>query len=324
MGWNDHMDDGNELGNLPPEAFASWHVDGEFEPEDHWLRTASKEHQIIAIRAWFLDRYCDPAMNTPYNGREGGYQFVHGGPYDPADELSNRFGRTVEEDVIQEVIDELHRQVGDEWAPVRSNVPDDYDDDYGVDIENGDQPLERLRERLAQSRQVLTLQGDISAQALARNLSFGSVIASLESFLWETVTYWVDYDKLAFTNVVTKIPAFRDQPLKLGQIFEKQESLKNDIKAYLQNLVWHRWDKVAPLFRLGLEIDLPSLKQFDDALTKRHDIVHRSGFTKERELITVDVAEIEALCEQILSFAVAINVKLSSRAARIAFGDPSS
>ena len=27
MGWNDHMDD-NELGNLPPEAFSTWDVDG--------------------------------------------------------------------------------------------------------------------------------------------------------------------------------------------------------------------------------------------------------------------------------------------------------
>ena len=183
MGWNDHMDDGNELGNLPPEAFSSWHVDGEFEPEDQWLRTASKDHQIIAVRAWFLDRYCDPALNTPHNGRAGGYQFVHGGPYDPADVLPNRFARAVEDEVIQEVIDELHGQVGDEWAPVRNNVLDDYDEDYGVDIENGDQPLQRLRERLSQSKQVLTLQGEVSAQALARNLSFVSVITSLESFL---------------------------------------------------------------------------------------------------------------------------------------------
>ena len=324
MGWNDHMDDDNELSNLPPEAFSSWNVDGAFEPQDHWLRTARKDHQMIAMRAWFLDRYCDPAEGTPHNGREGGYQFIHGGPYDPADVLPERFGRHIDDDVIQEVIDELHQELGDEWAPVQHSIPDDYDDDYGVDIENGHQPLERLRERLAQSKQVLTLQGDISAQALARNLSFGSVITSLESFLWETVTYWVEYDALALANIVTKIPAFRDQPLKLGQIFEKRETLKNDIKAYLQNLVWHKWDKVAPLFRLGLEIDLPSLKQFDNALTKRHDIVHRSGFTKERELVTVDVAEIEALCEQILSFAVDINAKLSSRAARLAFGDPSS
>lgn len=312
MGWNDHMDDDNELGNLPPEAFSTWDVDGPFEPQNHWLETAGKDDQIIAMRAWFLGRYCDPANNTPYNGREGGYQFIHGGPYDPADVLPSRFARAVEDDVIQEVIDELHQQVGDEWAPVQHSVPDDYDDDYGVTIEDSSQPLARLHDRLAQSKQVLTLQGDFSAQQLARNLAFGSVITSLESFLWETVTYWVDHDDTTLINIVTKFAAFRDQPLKLGQIFEKRETLKNDIKGYLQNLVWHRWDKVAPLFTLGLGIDIPSFKQFEGALIKRHDIVHRSGFSKTGERIDVDVPEIEALCEQVIRFANEINEKLAN------------
>jgi hypothetical protein len=313
MGWNDHMDDDNELGNLPPEAFGIWNVDGPFEPQDHWLRTASRDHQVIALRAWFLDRHCDPAHNTPYNGREGGYQFIHGGPYDPADVLPNRFATVVEEDVIQEVVDELHQQVGDEWAPVQLSPPDDYDDDYGVVLETSSQPLARLCDRLAQSKQVLTLQGNFSAQLLARNLAFGSVITSLESFLWETVTYWVEHDDTTIINIVTKIQVFRDQPLKLGQIFEKRDTLKNDIKAHLQNLVWHQWSKVAPLFTLGLGIDIPGFKQFKDALIKRHDIVHRSGFSKTGERVGVDVAEIEALCEQIIRFANEINEKLANR-----------
>jgi hypothetical protein len=313
MGWNDHLDDDNELGNLPPEAFSTWNVDGPFEPQDHWLETAGKDDQIIAMRAWFLGRYCDPSHGTPYNGREGGFQFIHGGPYDPADVLHTRFARVVKEDVIQEVVDELHQEVGDEWAPVQHSFDDDYDDDYGVVIDDSSQPLVRLRDRLAQSKQVLTLQGNFSAQLLARNLAFGSVITSLESFLWETVTYWVDHDDATIINIVTKIQVFRDQPLKLGQIFEKRETLKNEIKAYLQNLVWHQWNKVAPLFTLGLGIDSPGFKQFEGALIKRHDIVHRSGFSKTGERVNVDVAEIEALCEQILRFANEVNETLANR-----------
>ncbi|MGB8031448.1 MAG: hypothetical protein WCF30_17490 [Terracidiphilus sp.] len=316
MGWNDHMDD-NELGNLPPEAFSTWNVDGPFEPQDHWLETAGKDDQIIAMRAWFLGRYCDPAHGTPYNGREGGYQFIHGGPYDPEDVLHTRFARVVKEDVIQEVVDELHQEVGDEWAPVQHSFDNDYDDDYGVDIEDSGQPLIRLRDRLTQSKQVLTLQGNFPAQLLARNLAFGSVITSLESFLWETVTYWVDHDEATVINIVTKIQVFRDQPLKLGQIFEKRETLKNEIKAYLQNLVWHQWNKVAPLFAHGLGIDSPGFKQFEGALIKRHDIVHRSGYSKTGERVNVDVAEIEALCEQILRFAEEINEKLANRKSAI-------
>jgi hypothetical protein len=318
MGWNDHMDDDNELGNLPPEAFSTWDVDGPFEPQNHWLQTARKDHQMIAVRAWFLDRYCDPVHSTPYNGREGGFQFIDGGPYDPANVLPHRFAGYVEDDVIQEVVDELHQQVGDEWAPVQRSVPDEYDDDYGVNVWNASQPLARLRDRLEQSKQVLTLQGNPFAQFLARNLAFSSVITSLESFLWETAVYWVDHDETTVTNIVKNIPFFRDQVLKLGQIFEKNETLKNDVKAYLQNLVWHQWSKVAPLFKLGLGLEIPGFGQFEDALKKRHDIVHRSGFTKAGERVIVNVAEIETLCEQITRFASEIDEKLASRKGGVA------
>ena len=211
MGWNDHVDD-NELGNLPPEAFSICDVDGPFEPQNHWLRTAKRDEQIIAVREWFLARYCDPVDGTPYNGQEGGFQFIDGGPYDPADLLPDRFASVIEDDVIQEVIDELHRRVGDAWAPLQSRVPRGYDEDYGVIVESSGQPLARLRERLSQSKQVLSLQGNFSAQLLARNLAFSSAITGLESFLWETVVYWVDHDDSVVMNIVKNIPVFRDQP----------------------------------------------------------------------------------------------------------------
>jgi hypothetical protein len=57
MGWNDHSSDSDDVSNLPPEAFSSFSADGPFEPDDRWMHTADKCHQIIAIRAWFLARY---------------------------------------------------------------------------------------------------------------------------------------------------------------------------------------------------------------------------------------------------------------------------
>jgi hypothetical protein len=77
--------------------------------------------------------------------------------------------------------------------------------------------------------------------------------------------------------------------------------------------VWHQWNKVAPLFRLGLGMKDPGFGQFEDALKKRHDIVHRSGFTKAGERVIVNVAEIEALYEQITRFATDINEELANR-----------
>lgn len=310
MGWNDHMDDDNEVSNLPPEAFSPF--EGPFDPQNHWLSSADEDDQRIAMRAWFLDRYCDPAHETPYNSREGGYLFIHGGPYDPADVLPERFASIVDDELIQEVIDEMYDEVGNQWAPVRSGV-DDYDENYGVVVEERNEPFRQLCSRLEQSREVLKLKGSESAKLLAQKLVFVSVITAFESFLWETIVYWVDHDEEIIRNIVTKMEVFRDKQMKLGDIFQKQASLKDDIKGHLQNLTWHNWRSVRPLFTDGLEIMIPSFKPFDAALLKRHNIVHRSGVTKAGWPITVDSAEIEALCEQVREFAFAVKQALAER-----------
>lgn len=57
-------------------------------------------------------------METPYNGREGGYLFIHGGPYDPSEELQQRFSGVVPDVFIDGVVQELYEEVGDMWAPI--------------------------------------------------------------------------------------------------------------------------------------------------------------------------------------------------------------
>jgi hypothetical protein len=264
------------------------------------------------MRAWFLVRYCDPANETPYKGREGGYLFIYGGPYDPSDVLPERFGRIVEDEIIQKVIDEMHAEHGDRWAPVHYG-PDKYDDDYGIDVEEQNEPFRKLCDRLEQSLEVLTLEGSAPAKSLVKKLVFSSAITAFESFLWETVVYWVDHDEETISNIVTKIEIFREQKMKLGDIFQKYASLKSDVKGYLQNLVWHNWKSVRPLFTDGLGITIPSFEPFDAHLKKRHDIVHRSGLTKTGDPITVDATEIGALCEQIRAFALDVDEAPNNR-----------
>jgi hypothetical protein len=58
---------------------------------------------------------------------------------------------------------------------------------------------------------------------------------------------------------------------------------------------------------------IPSLKQFDKSLIKRHDVVHRSGFTKTGDPVIIDAPEIYLLCDQIESFANYVSQELSGR-----------
>ncbi|MCD6671819.1 MAG: hypothetical protein LT106_03105 [Burkholderiaceae bacterium] len=314
MGWNDHMDDSDDVSNLPAEAWGNtFNVGGTFDPNDNWLRSAEREDQVIAMRGWFRARFCDPAYETPYNGREGGYLFVDGGPFDPSTELHDRFGGVVEDELIDEVVDEMVCEVGDQWAPIRRNPPDDYDERFDLELVDADEPLRRVRKRLAECRHVLDLHGGTEAVALARRLVLGAVIGVLESFLWELAQHWIESSEEALRGCVTKLPAIRDQTIKLGDVFDRHDSIRDHVKGHLQNTVWHRWDKVVAIYRNGLGINLPSVKVFDDALVKRHDIVHRSGRTKDGEDVDVTSAEIEALSQAVERFAAAVSESANKR-----------
>ncbi len=313
MGWNDHEVDVLDVRELPADASST--AGATLEVDDDWLAEANEDQQFRAMGAWFLARYRDPADETPYSSEDGGYLFIHGGPYDPEEELVERFGDLVSKGVINKLVSELHGRVGTEWAPIDHESFDeyDYDEAYGVDVAESSDPLARLELRLGQIKQILLLQGSSDVMDLARKLAFGYVITALESYLWETVLYWLEHDEKILENVVTQIPHFRDSTLKLGDIFRRYIGLKDEVKGYLQNIVWHNWKSVVPLFSQGLVVIMPSLKQFDKALLKRHDIIHRSGYTKTGDVVTVDASEVDALCAQILKFARDVTEALSKK-----------
>lgn len=311
MGWNDHLDD-DELANLPPEAHANhFDVDGPFEPEDDWLASASRDDQTIAIRAWFTSRYCDPANDTPYNSREGGYLFIHGGPYSPEEELGDRFGGVVPDNVIKEVVEELEAEAGEDWAPI-GHGPDEDDDDWTwdlPDVPDSGTPIARLKERLQQGMSVLTLRGDPAAQELAIQLVYVQTIGALEAFLYETALYWIEKDEERVKNCITRLPVFTDQKISLKEIFTQYDGLKTKVKEYLYHLVWHRWKDVSPLYEKGLGVKLPSTKDFQDALQKRHDIVHRSGTDQEGKPIAMDHGEVLLLSAKVEEFCEKVAVE---------------
>lgn len=92
------------------------------------LEQAGFDSQKDMLIAWFVSRYQDPAHETPYDGREGGYQYIHGGPYEAREELGSEFGSYVSDEVIEAAADEIESDGTTEWAPIRHF--DDREDEY--------------------------------------------------------------------------------------------------------------------------------------------------------------------------------------------------
>lgn len=307
----DMLDDRPEL---PDEAGT---IDGhEFNPDDKWLAQASREMQIEAMRQWFYSRYQDPANDTPYNGKEGGYLFIHGGPYDPDDVIQERFSDIVEFEHIQELVHELYGEVGDEWAPIDHDYDESDYDSYLSMLGNIEQsPYQMLLEKLGQIKDVLTAHGSPHIQALVTQLAHGAAITALEAYLLEVTTKKVLEDEKnlrAFVDNNTD-PKFGKATLTLSTIFKRMDGIKDEVNAYLQTFIWHRLDRVKPILEMTFGITVPDIAELMAEVVIRHDIVHRGGKNKKGEPVTVTIVGVNRVVDLIQAFCKSIEDELDKR-----------
>lgn len=306
MGFNDH----SYRPELPTEAGDLDSAD--FDPNDDWIKNATEEEQIEAMRRWFYARYEDPANSMPYDGREGGFQFIWGGPYDPDDEIQERFGGVVPFEVMRSLIEDLWQEAGDEWAPVYAEGLD-YDEEFVSRVDDRDEPLRYLQTRLNQIDTVLGTDANARISDLVLQMVHGSMIAALEAFLADTMTYWLKAEKKVLRDFVSRNKDFKKRSLTLDQVFERFDQLETEVGVYLQDQMWHRLDKIKPMLIASLGIAVPEIGDLMKAVLVRHDIVHRAGRTRDGQLVSITFGDVEQLRAQVMGFAKAITDEIDNK-----------
>lgn len=107
------------------------------------LTAIDDDQQVGYLTHWFLSYYEDPAQETPYNGREGGYLYVHGGPFNANDELYKEFGQLVSDAVIERAVDIIESDGIQDWAP-HPNHPSRVDE--GLEYDEDPTPEDILQD----------------------------------------------------------------------------------------------------------------------------------------------------------------------------------
>jgi len=81
------------------------------------LKRVGRERRQAYVTDWFGRNFEDPAQNTPYNSREGGYLYVMGGPYDALEEIEQEFDSVIAFDELEGIAAELTADGTVDWAP---------------------------------------------------------------------------------------------------------------------------------------------------------------------------------------------------------------
>lgn len=293
--------------DLPLDAY--YDIDN-CEINNDWLMEADEDEQISAMAEWFLKRYCDPAEETPYMSSEGGYIWVHGGPYDAQEEIDGQFGDVVSDETREKVVGLLQNDGVFEWAPTFFKYHDyEYDEYLDLVVNDFKEPIERLRVRLLSLKEVMNLQGAEAALEMVRGFIFVGVIAALETFLWETMTYYVDKDDDVVKKIILSHSAIGEGRIQLKDAFNIDRA-RESVKNYMQGkIVWHRKESVNKMFEHGMGV-VGIADNFDKLQAEiqiRHDIVHRSAHTKDGQPVHVTVEDIESISERVGNFAIDVN-----------------
>jgi len=74
-----------------------------------------RDPTVDELVSLFKEHFMDPANGVPYNGREGGYLYVFGGPYDPSDVFRDVLDG-VDEELIEEAAQEIYGEGGCDWV----------------------------------------------------------------------------------------------------------------------------------------------------------------------------------------------------------------
>ncbi|MGE8501263.1 MAG: hypothetical protein ACN6P1_03380 [Pseudomonas sp.] len=277
-----------------------------------WLKSATVSEQIAAMIGWFKSKYEDPANQCSWDAEDDRYIFLHGGPYDPNDVLQEQFGQTVPYDVIQAAVRRLVLEAGDSWAPIEweDDVPD-YDFALSMRVLHSSDPRRMLSDRLADIERMLRT--EMGRSELAVQLAHGAAITALESYLWDTTSFWTSEDPEVFKQFIATNTEFGKEKIPLARIFDELDGLAERFKRYLQDLVWHRLDKIKPMLEAGFGITVPDVASLMEQVVVRHHIIHRGGRDKDGNLVLVTVDKVRGVIAQINQFVDGMEVEIKRR-----------
>lgn len=144
------------------------------------------------------------------------------------------------------------------------------------------------------------------------NMMHAQVVTAVEAYLSGAFIHKVVNSNELMRKLVETNPELATRQFSLKEIFSRWEGLQLEIAKYLQELIFHNLDKVKPMYKSVLGIDLGEIPWLFKAVKLRHDCVHRNGVDKDGKPTGIDGDAIETLIRQCVSLISRIDQEVAS------------
>ena len=279
------------------------------------LKYKSKEDQLEVMRNWFFANYEDPTNYCPYDGREGGYAYIYGGPYDASEELQAMFDQYIKFEYIEELVDELQIQCFD-WSGNSNNIDDWYDDDIYNAVTSSGNPYMKFIDNIDKIKKLAKDKTEQQQKDHLLSLLYTNVITALETLYVELFINSIEKDDVYIADCIEKGKTeFRVSkeiaalPFKGESIEKIREELIRSIKEYLISASWHSTKKVIDRYKATFDIKVQKdwpIEAIELATLNRNHLVHRGGKDKEGNPVVITDQTLETLIENALNLVNAL------------------
>lgn len=166
---------------------------------------------------------------------------------------------------------------------------------------DGTKHIETLEKSLNSVQAFIDLEIDIDDQAeFSLNvMMFTHLIASFEGYIASVFISEVLQSEELVYRLIREDPELNKQRFLLSEIYRSKDFVKNRVAHYLKDLIYHRMDKTKTLYKVYLHYDFSNIGWLFKAINKRHDCVHRGGYTKDGQCVDISTSSIKTLLEKI-------------------------
>lgn len=191
----------------------------------------------------------------------------------------------------------------------------DEDESQYVYIESShSEQLEFFQLNNVNIKKILDIEYPEELQLTMYSMLYAQVVTSIEAYLSSSFISTVLPSKDLMLKTIATDKSLADRKFDLKDAFTIQEKVESIVAEHLQNVIFHNIEKVKPMYRDVLDIEIgSSLRWLFKAVTIRHDCVHRCGKTKEGITNQITKGDVEQLIRNAVKFVAHIEAELDAK-----------
>lgn len=164
--------------------------------------------------------------------------------------------------------------------------------------------------QISSVHELLELEVSSEAQFSLLVMLHGHIVAAVESYLASTFIHQVTNSDELIRKLIESDPVFSEMKFTLKEIYKKHENLQLTVANYLREMIFHKLDKVKPMFKSVLNCDLGDISWLYNAVVLRHHCVHRAGLDKDGNKINISKDSIRELANRSSKLVHLIEVRI--------------